>query len=192
MNLDSRALSLQSHLLHPLYFCEFLSEHQSADDQGCGDSGGVGEEAGGQGMAAAADGDRAEVDGEDIEGGFGSPENRAGELGGVAVGATGFDDLGKEARGRTAAERTDKYHRQDLRWQADQVEHWGEEAGQDVDPSSRTEDADRNENGDEVGEDPEGDLDSLLGPLDEFLINSDSLESGVEGEESEQERNRNQ
>lgn len=51
-------------------------------------------------MAAAVDGDRAEIDGQDVEGRLGSPEDRASELGGVAVGTTGFHNLGEQSFSR--------------------------------------------------------------------------------------------
>ena len=37
--------------------CEFLSKHQSADDERSGDAGRIGEQAGCEGMATMADGD---------------------------------------------------------------------------------------------------------------------------------------
>lgn len=45
-------------------------------------------------MLATADGDRAEIDGQHVEGRFRSAEDGPGELGGVAVGSTGFHDFG--------------------------------------------------------------------------------------------------
>ena len=133
-------------------------------------------------MASSPDGDRTEIDGQHVEGCFGAAEDGPGELCRVAVGAARLDDLRKESGGGTAAEGSHQDQREDLRWKTDQVEHGGKEAGQDVDSPGRSEDADGDKDGHEVGEDPQGDLDALLGAFDEFLVDGDAPEGGVERE----------
>ena len=139
-------------------------------------------------MARAADGDRSEIDGEDVEGCFRAAHDRAGHARENAVGSVRGDQFGENAEASAAAERTHQGHGQKFRRETDDFEERIERAAEHVDSACTAEHADGHKNGDEEGNDAQGHLESFLRALDEFLVDRNAAQRGIEREEREEKR----
>ncbi|MFM1941191.1 MAG: hypothetical protein RI897_173 [Verrucomicrobiota bacterium] len=59
--------------------------------------------------------------------------------------------------------------------------------GEEFYAACATEHADGDQHSDQIGDDADGYLETFLGALDEFFVNGDFLEGGIEGEEGGEE-----
>ncbi len=139
-------------------------------------------------MAGVADVDGAKVDRDDVEGGLGGAEHGRGHLHHEGVLAVLVDHVGHEARGAGAREGPHDAHRKDLGGHPDDAQHGVEHVHQVVHGARRPKHPDGEEDGDQVWNDGHGDVEALLGALDEHLVDPDALDEAVQGKADEQGR----
>jgi len=164
------------------------AKYGAADEEGDDHACEIGGQAGEDGMTGPANADGAKVNGEDVEGGLRAAEDGTGGAGDEAVRAVRFNQLCEEAEGGAAAEGADENDGQQVRREANPVEDRGEPLCEYLDAASGAEHADGNEDGDEVGNDPDGDVEAVLGTFDELLVDLYSTGEGVKGEKGDEKR----
>ena len=139
-------------------------------------------------MARAADGDRSEIDGQNVESCFRAAHDCSGHAREDAVGSVRGNQLGENTQASATAERTHQGHGQEFRREADDFEERIERPAEHVDSARAAEHTDGHKNGDEEGNDAQGHLESFLRALDEFLVDRNAAQRGVEREEREEKR----
>ncbi len=151
-----------------------LSEEQVADEDGGDDAGEVGQQAAGHGMARLADADRAEVDGKDVEGGVGGSLEDAAQATNEGVGTVGLHGIHHHAACAAAAERFHNGRGQcayPVGGDAQLGEAPSHAADEPVHGSRSAEHTDAHEDGDEVGNNPDGSCKTLLRAFNESVVN---------------------
>ena len=121
-------------------------------------------------MSCAADGDGAEVNGDHIKCRLGAAHNGGSHVGQKAVRSVGLHKLCEETVRTAAAQGAHDHEREEFGRDLDRIESGAEEAGDDVDTSCRAEHGHRCNDGDQVGNDANGNLETLFGAFHEFLI----------------------
>src|SRR5262245_39642075 len=134
------------------------SEEPVTRDDRRGEAGEVTDQAGGERVASVADTGRTEVDREDVEGRLGRALQRAGEEPDEGVGSVRLQGLAHHREGPGPRQRAEERHRQDLGRDAERPHDRGEERDRAIERTGCAQHADRDQDRDEIGDDPDRDV----------------------------------